>query len=318
MSNPDHNKNLIDYKCSRTHMASLEALTKSYKVKKIEVTKLRRKSENNLKEVLSTKRRSSSGLASLARRNESLGRQIGHVAQLLNQYMAQKESISRLKIAAEERLGQEQDALDNAKQQSEYGGPEEKAAAQERLKFIDEKIIELHAQLKEREAAETRLAKQIESLHREKAKLDSQLRKQTHTRPGLLEQLKSSQKAEMVLRPRVQSLIKREAQTTQALQSMEKRLEEVVAQRRKAARKAQRRKAARKVKRKSRKSRVKKRRAAKTRTKKSTGKKTRRAKTRTRKAKRKIVRKKVVRRKATKRKTTKRKAKARRSKSKRR
>lgn len=307
MSNPDHNKNLIDYKCSKTHMASLETLTKSYKAKKIEVAKLRRKNENNLKEVLSTKRRSSSGLASLARRNESLGRQIEHVAQLLNQHLAQKESISRLKIAAEERLRQEQDAQDNAKQQSEYGGPEEKAAAQERLKFIDEKIIELHAQLKEREAIETRLAKQIESLHKEKAKLDSQLRKQTHTRPGLLEQLKSSQKAELVLRPRVQSLIKREAQTTKALQSMEKRLEEVMAQRRKAARKAAK---------KSRKPRVKKRRAAKT--KKSTGKKTKRAKTRTRKAKTKMSRKKAVRRKVAKRKITKRKAKTRRSKSKRR
>ncbi|MDE1826666.1 MAG: hypothetical protein KGH83_03650 [Thaumarchaeota archaeon] len=288
-------------------MASLEILTKSYKAKKIEVAKLRRKSENNLKAVLSTKRRSSSGLASLARRNESLGRQIEHVAQLLNQHLAQKESISRLKIAAEERLRQEQDAQDNAKQQSEYGGPEEKAAAQERLKFIDEKIIELHAQLKEREAIETRLAKQIESLHKEKAKLDSQLRKQIHTRPGLLEQLKSSQKAELVLRPRVQSLIKREAQTTKALQSMEKRLEEVMAQRRKATRRA---------KKKSRKSRVKKRRVAKT--KKSAGKKTKRTKTRTRKAKTKMSRKKAVRRKVAKRKITKRKAKARRSKSKRR
>ena len=289
-------------------MASLETLTKSYKMKKMEVAKLRRKSENNLKEVLSTKRRSSSGLASLARRNESLSRQIGHVAQLLNQHLAQKESISRLKIAAEERLKHEQDAQDSAKQQSEYGGPEEKASAQERLKFIGEKIIELHAQLKEREVAEDRLAKQIESLQKEKVKLDSQLRKQAHARPGLLEQLKSSEKAELVLRPRVQSLIKREAQTTKALQSMEKRLEEIMAQRRKSARKA---------KKKSRKPKVKKRRAAKTKTKKSIGKKTRRAKTRT-KVKRKVTRKKVAKRKTAKRKVTKRKAKARRSKSKRR
>lgn len=291
-------------------MASLETLTKSYKVKKIEVTKLRRKNENNLKETLSKKRRSSSGLASLARKNESLGRQIGHVAQLLNQHMAQKESISRLKIAAEERLRHEQDAQDSAKQQSEYGGPEEKASAQERLKFIGEKIIELHAQLREREAIETRLAKQIESLQKEKSKLDLQLRKQAHAKPGLLEQLKSSEKEELVLRPRVQSLIKREAQTTKVLQSLEKRLEEIMAQRRKAARNA---------KRKSRKSKkVTKRRAAKTKTKKSTGKKTRRAKTRTKKAKRKVAKKKAVRRKTAKRKTTKRKAKARRSKSKRR
>jgi len=290
-------------------MAYLETLTKSYKVKKIEVTKLRRKNENHLKEILSKKRRSSSGLASLARKHESLGRQIGHVAQLLNQHMAQKESISRLKIAAEERLRHEQDAQDSAKQQSEYGGPEEKASAQERLKFIDEKIIELHAQLKEREAMETRLAKQIESLEKEKTKLDLQLRKQAHAKPVLLEQLKTSEKEELELRPRVQSLIKREAQTTKALQSVEKRLEEVMAQRRKAARN---------TKRKSGKSKkVKKRRAVKTKTKKSTGKKTRRVETRTKKAKRRVARK-VVRRKTAKRKITKRKAKAQRSKSKRR
>ncbi|MGI0086474.1 MAG: hypothetical protein ACREBI_00730 [Nitrosotalea sp.] len=286
-------------------MASLETLTKSYTVKKIEVAKLRRKTENNLKEALSKKRRSSSGLASLVRKNESLGRQIGHVAQLLNQYKAQKESISRLKIAAEERLRHEQDAQDGAKQQSEYGGPEEKVTAQERLKFIGEKIIELHAQLKERELAEDRLVKQIEGLQKEKAKLDLQLRKQVHAKPGLLEQLKSSEKAELVLRPRVQSLIKREAQTTKTLQSMKKRLEEVMAQRRKAARSA---------KRKSRKSkRVKKRRAVKTKTKKPTRKKAGRAKTRTKKAKRKVTRKKAVRRKTAKRKITKRKTKARRS-----
>lgn len=272
-------------------MASLETLTKSYKAKKIEVAKLRRKTENNLKEALSKKRRSSSGLVALARKNESLGRQIEHVAQLLNQYKAQKESISRLKIAAEERLGHEQNEQDNARQQSEYGGPEEKATAQERLKFIGEKIVELHAQLKERELAEGKLVKQIEGLQKEKTKLDLQLRKQIHAKPGLIEQLKSSEKAESVLRPRVQSLIKREAQTTKALQSVKKRLEEVMAQRRKAARNA---------KRKSRKSRVKKRRVTKT---KKSARKKRVAKTRTKKARRKIRRRKATKRKITKRKT---------------
>ncbi|MGI0101620.1 MAG: hypothetical protein ACREA7_03375 [Nitrosotalea sp.] len=285
-------------------MASLEILTKSCKVKKIEVAKLRRKTENSLKEALSKKRRSSSGLAALVRKNESLGRQIEHVAQLLNQYKAQKESISRLKIAAEERLRHEQDEQDSAKQQSEYGGPEEKVTAQERLKFIDEKIVELHAQLKERELVENRLVKQIEGLQKEKAKLDLQSRKQVHAKPGLLEQLKSSEKAELVLRPRVQSLIKRETQTTKTLQSMEKRLEEVMAQRRKAARNAKRK--SRKLK------RVKKRRAVKTKTKKPARKKAGRAKTRT-KPKRKVARKKIVRRKTAKRKITKRKTKARRS-----
>ena len=227
-------------------MASLETLAKSYQIKKAEIAKLRRKGENALKEIISKKRRSSSGLASLARKNEFLGRQIGHVAQLLNQHLAQKESISRLKIVDEERLRHEQDAQDSAKQQSEYGGPEEKASAQERLKFIEEKIVELHAQLKGRELIEDRLVKQIENLQKEKAKLDSQLRKQAHIKPGLLEQLKSSEKAELVLRPRVQSLIKREAQTTKMLQSLEARLKEIMSRRRKTRAKTRTKKATRK------------------------------------------------------------------------
>ena len=101
-------------------MASLSALVKSHRSKKDAVTKLRRRSERKLKEVLSQKRRSSSGLKSLERKKENIMRQREHAAQLLNQYLAQKESIERLKIAAEERLRHEQDTRDEAKQQNEY------------------------------------------------------------------------------------------------------------------------------------------------------------------------------------------------------
>jgi len=117
-------------------MTSLAAIAKSYKTKKAEVTKLRRKGQNKLKEVLSQKRRSSSGLAFLERKKEATARQRDHVIQLLTQSLAQRESLARLKAAAEERLRQEQDVKDQTKQRSEYGGSEEKAAAVERLKLI--------------------------------------------------------------------------------------------------------------------------------------------------------------------------------------
>ena len=294
-------------------MASLEALTKSYRAKKAEVAKLRRKSENNLKETLSLKRRSSSGLASLERKKDTLARQISHVAQLLNQYHAQKESIARLKIASEERLKHELDAQDSIKQQIDYGAPEEKASAQERLKFIDEKIAELRSGMKEREAGEARLERQIVDLEKEKTRLDSQLKKQVHVKPVLVQQLKSSEKAVSVLKPRVQSLIKREEQTAKTLHSIEKKLAESLEQKRKARRKLQRakrklakRKAARKAK--TRASRKKTTRKAKSRT-----------RTKTRTARRKATKKKMTRKKTTKRRTTKRRTarKARRSKSRR-
>jgi len=271
-------------------MTSLAAIAKSYKTKKAEVTKLRRKGQNKLKEVLSQKRRSSSGLASLERKKEATARQRDHVIQLLTQSLAQRESLARLKTAAEERLRQEQDAKDQTKQQSEYGGPEEKAASVERLKLIDDKISELRAQIRERELAEARLVSTIENYEKEKAQLDKKLKKQIHEKPSLVEQLKTSTKAEATLRPRVQSLVKREAQTGKTLVVMQRKL--ALVQKKLAQLAAKRRKAKRKAKRKVRKAKRKiAKRRIKTRIRKAAKRKRaikRKAKTRTRKLRKRV------------------------------
>ena len=219
-------------------MASLVAVANSYRMKRAQVTKLRRKDQNKLKEVLSQKRRLSSGLASLERKREATSRHRDHIIQLLNQTLAQRDSLGRLETAAEERLRQEQNAKDQLKQQSDYGGPDEKAAAVERLKLIDDKISELRAEIKEREAAEARLVNTIENYQREKAKLDQKLRKEIHAKPALIEQLKTSTKAESALRPRVLSLAKREAQVGKTLVLMQKKLAQLAEKRRKTKRKA--------------------------------------------------------------------------------
>jgi len=278
-------------------MTSLPAQAKSYGIKKAEATKLRKKGENKLKVVLSQKRRSSSGLASLERKKDATIRQRDHIMQLLNQALAQKESLERLKTMAEERIRQEQDARDQVKQQSEYGGPDEKAAAAERLKFIDEKIRELRAEIKEREAAEARLVNTIANYEREKSKLHLKLQKEIHAKPGLIEQLKASTKTEARLRPQVKSMIKREAQAEKALALARKKL--AVAQRKRAQLAAKRRKAKRKAKRKVRPktSKAKRKivkRKSKTRTKKSPKRKKiskRKAKMRSRRRRRTVKRK---------------------------
>jgi hypothetical protein len=214
-------------------MASLEALLKSYGIKKAEVSKLRKQVENKLKEAMSKKRRSTSGLAALDKKKEELTRAKDHIIQLLNQHLSQKASIERLKIAAEERLKHEENAKDEAKQQSEYGAPEEKINAVQRIKYIDEKIAELHAELKERESNQTRLEKEIESTEKEKAKIEEQLKKQIHAKPALVELLKVGTKEEAGLRPRFESVQKIESQVTKALLAVRKNLAIVAAQRRK-------------------------------------------------------------------------------------
>ena len=168
----------------------------------------------------------------MEKKKEDLTRARDHASQLLNQHLSQKASIERLKIAAEERLRHEQDAKDQVTQQSEYGS-EDKNSVVERLKYIDEKIAELHSELKERESGHTRLDKAIESGEKEKAKIEGLLKKQGHTKPALIEQLKSSTKAESVLRPKFESLLKLEAQASNALVTVQKKLAEIAAQRRK-------------------------------------------------------------------------------------
>ena len=259
-------------------MTSLSSLAKSYKNKKIEATKRRRQAENKLKSILSIKRSSSSGLASLERRKEDTSRKKDEISQLLNQHLAQRDSIQRLKISAEERLRQEQEARDQVRQQSEFAEPAERASALERLKIIDDKIAELESELKQRSLAEDRLVKIIADLEKLKGKTYVDLKKQIHSKPSLLEQLKSSVKKETHLRPHVQSLIKREEQTNRVLSKIMQKVRLVQAAKRKAAprRAAAKRKAAAK----------------------------RRAKTRTRKApKRKTSKRKTPKRKAHKRKT---------------
>jgi hypothetical protein len=214
-------------------MASLEATSKSYALKKTEVSKLRKQAENKLKEAISKKRRSSSALDVLDKKKEELTRAKYIIMQVLNQHLSQKESIERLMIAVEERLRQEQDAKDQVKQQSEYGAPEEKTAAIQRLKYIDEKISELHAELKERESNLVPLEKEIASSEKERAKIEEQLKKQIHAKHGLVELLKIGIKEEADLRPKFESLLKLEAQASNALAIVQKKLAELAAQRRK-------------------------------------------------------------------------------------
>ncbi|MBI1829372.1 MAG: hypothetical protein HY222_03320 [Thaumarchaeota archaeon] len=277
-------------------MTSLSDLVKSYKNKKIEATKRKRQAENKLKSAISLKRRSSSGLASLERRKEGTTSKKGDIAQILNQYLAQRDSIQRLKISAEERLRQEQEAKDQSQQQSEYTEPEERARALERLKIADDKIAELESEIKQRNHGEEQLVKIIADLEKQKTKNDGELRNQSHSKPSLLEQLKSSTKEEERLRPFVQSLIKREEKAKSDLAKIIQKLELAKAAKRRAD--AKRRAEAKRRKAAQRKAAAKRRKA------------TKRSKTRAKKAsKRKAPKRKTAKRKAPKRKAPKRKAK---------
>jgi hypothetical protein len=64
-------------------------------------------------------------------------------------------------------------------------------------------------------------------------KIEGQLKKQIHSKPLLIEQLKMATKDETVLRPKFESLQKLEARASAALEVVQKKLAEIAAQRRK-------------------------------------------------------------------------------------
>jgi len=259
-------------------MTSLSRLARSYQNKKIQATKLRRQTEKKLKTALSLKRSSSSGLSSLERRKDTMHAKKDEVSQLLTQYLAQRASIQRLKIAAEERIMQEKEAREGAQQESEFAEPpDDKARALERIKMVDQKIADLNAEIRQRNAAEEKLVKLIADTTKAKSRLDSKIRQQAQSKPTLLVQLKSSTKAGERLRSQVQTKLKQEAQLSRNLVTINEKLKLLKAKRKKAKRKARK-----KTKRKALKSRRKaKARKTKTRTKKAPK---RRAKTRKRRA----------------------------------
>ena len=277
-------------------MASLSNLVKSYENNKMEATKSRRQSENRLHSTLSLKRRSSSGLSSLEKKKDtSLTKKEG-ISQLLTQYTAQRDSVQRLKAAAEDRLKHEEEEKDRITQEMEFSGSaEDKAHISEKIKTIDAKIAELRSEIKQRNVAEERLAKQIEDVTKSKSKLDLQIRQQAQTKPMLLEQFKSSTKAEAMLRSQVKSRLKQEEQAKRNLIKITEKLAILQARKRKAKRKAKKKiKRKSKAKRKTKsikKSKIMKR--SKTRVRKATKRKAKiKHKAKTRKAKRKVKSKK--------------------------
>ena len=135
-------------------MVSVTRVLKVSQTAKIDASRRRRQTERKLKESLSLSRRSTSGLGSLQRRLESFHENTAQVTNLLNQRLAQRDSVGRLKTAAEERLNQEKDAKTSAEQELEFAdSAEEKTSARSRLDVIIERISELQAEIRQRAAA---------------------------------------------------------------------------------------------------------------------------------------------------------------------
>ncbi|MBM3896605.1 MAG: ATPase V [Thaumarchaeota archaeon] len=206
-------------------LTSLSKLANNLQKKKIEATKLRKQSEKKFDQVRKLSRKSSSGLSSLQRRLENTHEKLDDVSFHLNQRTAQQESIMRLITAAQERLKYEKDLKDQTEQELEFANSkEEKQQIQERLQTIVDRINELTAEIRQRNAMAKKTANAIDEYKSSKSKISNQVRKQVHAKPVLLNIVKSTKKTATRLAKQLENREKREKAVKLTLEKISKTL----------------------------------------------------------------------------------------------
>ncbi len=229
-------------------MASLEKLVLTLRKRKQEASKLRLKTERQLKELRSTERRSSSGLVSLDRKIESEREDSSDVSDILTQKNAQLESIDRLVAAAEERLNREKEALAEAEQQVEFAeNPEEKQYAKTRLRSINDHIEEIEFEINSRKKTAKKITDQVEKNTETKSKITSKIKKQSQSKPSLKETQTSSHKESQKIAQELERRTKTEEIAQKSLGKALTKLQDKQTKKKKSTKKAPKRKAAKKT-----------------------------------------------------------------------
>jgi tetrahydromethanopterin S-methyltransferase subunit G len=206
-------------------LTSLARLATKLQKKKIEAAKLRKQSEKKINQVRKLSRKSSSGLSLLKRRLENTHEKLDDVSFHLSQRTAQQESIMRLVAAAQERLKYEKDLKEQTEQELEFAGSkEEKQQIQERLQTIVDRINELTAEIRQRNAMARKTTDAIDEYKNSKSKIASQVRKQVQSKPVLVNLMKNTKKTATRLAKQLENREKREQAVKITLEKINKTL----------------------------------------------------------------------------------------------
>ena len=229
-------------------MASLQKLVLTLRKRKQEASKLRLRTERQLKELRSTERRSSSGLISLDKKIELEREDSSDVSDILTQKNAQLESIERLVTAAEDRLNREKESLTEAEQQLEFAeNPEEKQYAETRMRSIKAQIDEIEFEIISRKKTAKKITEQVAKNTEAKSKITSKIKKQFQSKPSLKETNVSSHKAAEKITKELEKRVKTEEIAQKSLGKALTKLQELQAKKKKSTTKTPKRKAAKRT-----------------------------------------------------------------------
>ena len=191
-------------------MKSISKRVLQLQQRKIRTSKVRNKTLRSLKTTKSLYRKSTSRINSIQRRVSKIRFQLDEISNILQHSLAQKESIQRLKINAEERLKQEKER----KKQIEEELSSATSYAKDQLEFtldtISDQINEIRNEIRQRNSTAKKVQKIIEESNSKKSRLTGQIKMVLQSKPQLVKIMNKNKKNMAKLEKRLPSLMQTE------------------------------------------------------------------------------------------------------------
>ena len=209
-------------------MATLVSTAKKLTKQKLELSKIRRSSEKEFKKAKAVSRKYSSSLTSLQKRVNSSREQAEDLGQILNQKIAQIESVQRLKNAAIEKLGLETQSKEQLEGESDFANTdEEKHSIESRLQIILSTIDDIKSEIKQRTSMEKKLQQSIDEYNKSKSTISSKIKKNLESKPTLVKMVKTSKNKVEVTAKKFNSSKSRENSAKNRLVKISSELSEI-------------------------------------------------------------------------------------------
>ena len=177
---------------------------------KIRTAKIRRNTLRSLKSAKSLHRKSTSAINSMQRSASKIRSELNEISNGLQHSLAQKESIQRLQVYAEERLSQEKER----KKEIENELSSTTSDARDQLEFtlvtISDQINEIRNEIRQRSSTGKKVVKLIEEYTAKKSRLSAKIKKALESKPYVAKTMHESKKNIVKLEKRLPSLIKTE------------------------------------------------------------------------------------------------------------
>ena len=177
---------------------------------RVRTAKIRRKTVQSLKSAKKLHRKSTSTINSMQRRVSKIRSELDEISNSLQHSLAQKESIQRLQVYAEERLNQEKERKKEIAEELYSTTNDARDQLEFTLNTISDQINEIRNEIRQRSSTGKKVDKLIEEYTTKKSRLSVKIKKTLESKPQVAKTMHKSKKNIVKLEKRLPSLIKTE------------------------------------------------------------------------------------------------------------